>query len=160
MATTPPVTAATVIGVRWDRFDREKLRAERIKQDLTQAQLAERLGAERNRVSEWESGTRAPHPRTLRALADALRVAPHQLSTVNLADATLKDLRYFAGLDVAEVAGLLGVSNDLVARLEAGSRNPTPGTIETLAALYRVTTTELKAASETSKETSKETNDR
>lgn len=142
-----PLTATVEPMTRWAGFDPAKLREARQSQHLTQDQVAERLGVTRHRMSEWENGQRIPQPASLRALADALRVPPHELSTVtDLNSATLKDLRYFAGLDVAEVAGRAEISTVLLLKLEAGQRTPKPELAEALARLYRVTTDELLAA--------------
>jgi transcriptional regulator with XRE-family HTH domain len=131
------------MSMRWNGFEGQRLLETRQAQHLSQDQLAKRLGHVRNRISEWETGQRIPTPPSLRALADALRVAPHELTNIDPTNATLQDLRYFAGLSVSSVAAELSVTNDQIHKFEAGERKPTAEAIETLARLYRVTPTEL-----------------
>lgn len=43
------------------------------KADLTQAQLAERIGTDQANISRWEGGTATPNVKTLRRIARAMR---------------------------------------------------------------------------------------
>lgn len=52
----------------------EKLKAERKKAQLTQAQLAERLGVAMNTISRYESGERRPSIEVIQQIASALNV--------------------------------------------------------------------------------------
>lgn len=58
---------------------RLRLRALRERHALSQRALAERSGVDHKTVSAAETGRRAPQPRTLRALAEALDVEPEEL---------------------------------------------------------------------------------
>jgi transcriptional regulator with XRE-family HTH domain len=55
------------------------LRRLRDRATLTQLELAERSGVSRETVARAEVGLVAPRPSTIRKLAAALRVRPHQL---------------------------------------------------------------------------------
>lgn len=57
------------------------VRAERLKQGLTQPQLAERAGLSRFTVSRIETGVRKPMRATVTVLALALGVTPAELQT-------------------------------------------------------------------------------
>jgi transcriptional regulator with XRE-family HTH domain len=57
------------------------LRRLRIEQFLSQAELARRAGLHALTITRLEAGTTAPSTRTVRALADALGVQPHDLAT-------------------------------------------------------------------------------
>ena len=71
----------------------ENLRRLRLEQFLSQAELARRSGLHALTITRLESGTTAPSTRTVRALAEALKVEPRELATPN---------------EVAELRGLLG----------------------------------------------------
>lgn len=58
-----------------------RLRELRQKRDLTQVELAERLGVPQSRVSEIESGARVPNLVTMLRLAAALECKPTALLT-------------------------------------------------------------------------------
>lgn len=47
--------------------------------DITQSELAERLGVERSTVSKWEKGISVPRGKTLIALADVLECSIDEL---------------------------------------------------------------------------------
>jgi transcriptional regulator with XRE-family HTH domain len=53
-----------------------RLRRER---QLTQTQLAQRVGVSRQTVQNWEAGKAWPRPRCLRALCDVLGMRPDEL---------------------------------------------------------------------------------
>ena len=55
------------------------LAAARRNRQLTQQQLAERLGVERGVISAWEQGTQNPSASDLQRLCDALEIAPAEL---------------------------------------------------------------------------------
>jgi transcriptional regulator with XRE-family HTH domain len=56
------------------------LRRERLRQFWSQADLAARAGVSKLTISRLETGERAPSLRTVRALAQALGLAPGQLA--------------------------------------------------------------------------------
>jgi len=51
-----------------------KLRNLRIQRELTQTELAEKLGTSQSAITSWESGRREPDFSTIRKLADFFRV--------------------------------------------------------------------------------------
>jgi transcriptional regulator with XRE-family HTH domain len=59
----------------------DNLRRRRIAQFLSQAELARRAGLHALTITRLEAGTTAPSTRTVRALAEALGVQPHDLAT-------------------------------------------------------------------------------
>lgn len=59
----------------------ENLRRIRLERFLSQAELARRAGLHALTITRLEGGATAPSTRTVRALADALRVEPQQLAT-------------------------------------------------------------------------------
>lgn len=61
-------------------MDTVGLREERQRKLLSQRELAERAGVSATTIANIETGKIRPHPRTLRKLADALRVDPGELA--------------------------------------------------------------------------------
>lgn len=55
------------------------LRERRTVKELTQAELADRLGVTQSAVAQWERGRVTPSATRLRDLADVLEVAPAEL---------------------------------------------------------------------------------
>lgn len=64
------------------RFSGQALREKRTQADLTQAQLAEKLGRRTTTVTHWEIGRRNPAGETLPALAKALGCQMEELFRV------------------------------------------------------------------------------
>lgn len=56
------------------KIDPDRLRQARHQRGLTQAELAALAGINRTQYTRYESGARNPHPPTVRAIADVLRV--------------------------------------------------------------------------------------
>lgn len=52
----------------------ERLREYRLKRKLSQQALADLVGCERPRISEWESGRNSPTLTTIQRLASALKI--------------------------------------------------------------------------------------
>lgn len=68
-------------AVDTDRIDPDALRAARERRGLTQAQLADALGCDKDTVSRWERGrSRRLHPRHRESLCAALGVGWHALA--------------------------------------------------------------------------------
>ena len=66
---------------------------------------------------------RSPNPTTLVAIARAVGVAAHELTTTDPEEVTLRDLREYAGLYQKEVAEAIGwTSSRSYADIEAGHR--------------------------------------
>ena len=97
-------------------FQPAALRRARHRARLTQAELSRRVGTARPRVSEWETGTRTPGPRTLRQLAVQLSVTPGQLVDTS----TLRGKRYATGLTRAAAARRFGTTAQKWGRWETG----------------------------------------
>lgn len=62
-------------------MDKTKLKQARIRAALSQPELAERAGLTPVTVCRAETGARTPALRTIRKLAEALGLAPHELMT-------------------------------------------------------------------------------
>ncbi len=82
MVTTAAMAAVPVcaaVNAATDTRDTRRLRAANIRlarsrTDLSQDDVADRLGITRNEVSRWETGRRSPTRRNRAALADVLKV--------------------------------------------------------------------------------------
>lgn len=73
-------------------------------------QLARAAGVTRPQyVRRWMRGQMAPSPTNLRRLADALGVAAHELTTSSPEDATIRDLRVWAGHSQRSLAAAAGL---------------------------------------------------
>jgi transcriptional regulator with XRE-family HTH domain len=92
---------------------------------LSQEDVADALGISRTNYVLVEAGRRGMGPAVLRRLAQILKVEPYKLTTTSKSQATLRDLREWAGLTQAEVAQLLGVATTTYATIERGERQPT-----------------------------------
>ena len=57
----------------------ERLKAARIKKNLTQRQLALMINAKHNSISNWETGNNKPDPNMIELLCGALEVSPNYL---------------------------------------------------------------------------------
>ncbi len=71
MPPSPPMDVVRLFG--------ENVRKERLARDLTQQDLAAKLGMERSYLSELERGRRNPTVQALGRLADALELEPWEL---------------------------------------------------------------------------------
>lgn len=103
------------------QLDLGALRVARRSAGLTQAELAQRVGVERSRISVWERGRAGVHARHLRALAVALQVPPSVLLAPDSEAGALRTMRLAAGLSIAELAARSGVSGTTLQRWEVGS---------------------------------------
>ncbi|HEX9889024.1 MAG TPA: helix-turn-helix transcriptional regulator [Nitriliruptorales bacterium] len=96
--------------------------------EWTQEHVAELMGVARTNYMAWErteGTTRTPTPATIKRLAELLDVTPEELTTVTPDEATLADLRSWAGLTQADVAAGLAVSRPTYAMIERGERELT-----------------------------------
>lgn len=57
----------------------ENIRKFRIFRQITQAELATRLGKTKNVISNWENGLNSPDPDTIEMICNILNVTPNQL---------------------------------------------------------------------------------
>lgn len=127
-------------------FEPDRLKQLRDERGLTQAELAERAGVARTYVVYWEGGTYTPTPANLLVLAEALEVAPHELTAVEPDQATLGDLRLWSGLNRSQLAERLGVSPPTLRSWETGVVELPPERINQLASLLEVTSEDIRAA--------------
>ena len=69
-----------VMNERFVRVDGAKLKALRRRKMLSLRELGERSGVAFDNINKLENGQRRAQPRTLRKLAEALGVEPHELA--------------------------------------------------------------------------------
>lgn len=139
-------------------FDPSALRRIRQARGLTQQQLAEAIGVARTYVVYWErshvdpNSGRArgvqPEPDTLVALAELLGVKPHELTTVDPQQATLADLRTWAGLTQRQLAARVGVAGPTISSIEQGRRRLRPELAERIAAELQLPVATVIAAAQ------------
>jgi transcriptional regulator with XRE-family HTH domain len=67
------------VNQRFTKVDGERLRQLRREQALSQRDLSEITGIAHDSISQLETGKREAQPRTIRKLAEALRVEPREL---------------------------------------------------------------------------------
>ncbi|MEW2416552.1 helix-turn-helix transcriptional regulator [Streptomyces sp. NPDC046866] len=130
--------------------DGHLLRKVRRAADLTQADIAERLGVSVPAVVGWESGKSVPDGEKLPALAQALGMDLDELFP-RLLPPDLADLRCDAGYSQYQTAAITGTrSAGPVANAERGRRRLAEKFLPTLADAYGVSVEELLAAQERS----------
>lgn len=64
----------------------EKIRESRIALKLTQKQLADKIGAKHNSISDWENDKNKPDPNTIELLCGVLNISPNYLLNSNSDD--------------------------------------------------------------------------
>lgn len=120
------------------RAVREARRAEAATVGMfTQADMAGRLGIDRVHYNRLEHD-RPPVPATFVQLVAVLEVAPHELTTIDPDEATLGDLRQWAGLSQAQAAERLGLSRTHYRAMEQGRYQLTDERIRQLADILGV----------------------
>lgn len=77
------VTIWFVFGVAGVRMRAERLREARLKNHLTQEELAEKLNIDKMQISRWERGHKVPRGETLAELASSLNVSVDYLLGVS-----------------------------------------------------------------------------
>ncbi|WP_078652880.1 helix-turn-helix transcriptional regulator [Streptomyces sp. NRRL F-525] len=92
----------------------------RKKAQLSRAELALLARVSPETVRAAETGKRVPSARVLHGLAEALAVPVDRLSPVGKATPTLNQLRRRTGRTQRETADVIGVSGQMVSRVEAG----------------------------------------
>lgn len=117
-----------------ETFDPAALRRLLRAQGVSVRELARRLGAVRQNVSDWAHGRHRPSPQALVAVAAALQVDPVALTTTPGGQARLYDLRVWAGLTQQGLAERIGVPRDTYRAMERGNRPCSPRLIPALAA--------------------------
>lgn len=64
----------------------EKIKLARKSKKLTQKQLAEKIGAAHNSISDWENNKNKPDPNTIELLCGVLEITPNYLLAVSSED--------------------------------------------------------------------------
>jgi transcriptional regulator with XRE-family HTH domain len=103
-------------------FSSQRLAAARVAAGLTQQQIADALGTNKARISEWERGVTQPRASRLPAVARAINVDPLELMADSYEDLDLEALRMAAGLSRQALSAAVGMTLPRYQRLEAGER--------------------------------------
>jgi transcriptional regulator with XRE-family HTH domain len=120
-------------------FVSARMTALREERGLEVAQLARRMGRPSEAVRSWEGGSLSPAPRTIASIACALDVDPVALLDDPPEDATLEDLRVWAGFETHDMARRLGLGSSVYTELErAPTRPPSPELAARLATVLGV----------------------
>ncbi len=102
------------------------LRRQRHRRGLSLRQLSLLSGVGTATINAWENGQRAPSPRFLAAVADALQVTVADLVPVQQRRLVLADLRHQTGLSQRATAEATGLSPSMYRAIETGYRAPDP----------------------------------
>lgn len=129
-------------------FSGARLAAGRLAAGLTQERLAEIVGTEQTRVSEWERGVMAPRPALMPKLAAAVGLDALEFLAVDPGCPSLEDMRLAAGLTMQQVADRLGISLRRYRGIEIGStrRDPPEDLVDQLARTLAVPTVLVRRA--------------
>ncbi len=97
-----------------------RLRAARDRRGMTQAQLAEAIGAYPSQISNYENGEKVPEGETMVALADALDVSLDELArgTPREEPDEVRDARLRASVRELETAGVRRLIDAAVATID------------------------------------------
>lgn len=87
----------------------ERLREARLKNHLTQEELAEKLGTEKNQISRWEQGHKIPRAERVAEIAQVLNVSVDYL--MGLSDEPTIRVR-IDHLSVEEIAIIVALRNN------------------------------------------------
>jgi transcriptional regulator with XRE-family HTH domain len=131
-------------GVR--SFDHRALQALCRERDLTTQAIAEALGVDWANVDEWLRGEHQPVPRYVAALAELLEVPASQLSAVPVDEATLRDLREWAGLTLRDAGEASGIPWQTYAAIERGTRRADEARTTRIAAALGLSVDRVRAA--------------
>ena len=131
-------------GVRG--FSPSLLRDARSRARMTLEALSIASGVAAAVIGHWETGRSIPTAKLLAAVADALHLRMADLTVIRSNDLRMADLRARAGRTQAEVAAYVGVSRGTASALDRGYAPLRPPVDDRLAKLYGVTTEELHAA--------------
>lgn len=139
-------------------FDPDALRRIRRARGMTQQQLADAMGVARHYAVSWERQGRdpatgrpravEPEPANLVRLAEILDVAPHELTTVDVEEATLADLRTWAGLTQKELAAQVELAGPTISSIEQGRRRLRPEVAHRIAQVLGTTSERVQAAAD------------
>jgi len=98
------------------------LRRQRNRRKLSLRQLSLLSGVGAATISAWEAGRRAPSPRLLAAVADALEITVADLVPVPDRRIVLADLRHQTGLSQRAAAEAAGLTQSMYQAIETGFR--------------------------------------
>ena len=129
-------------------FSGSRLATVRVAAGLTQERLAQILGTEQTRVSEWERGATTPRPALIPELAAAVGLDALEFLAADPASPSLEDLRLAAGLSRQALAEEIGVSLPRYRRLEIGAtrRDPSEALVGPLARVLAVPAVTVRQA--------------
>jgi len=112
----------------------------------TQERLAVEVGVFPTMIGKWESGRIVPEVATIARLAAALGVRPQDFTELGPEQATLTDLRLWAGLSRAQTTARTGISERRLYWFEHGTREPADDVAAALARTYAVTPAVVRRA--------------
>lgn len=114
----------------------ERVRAERIKKGISQAELSTASGVAQQTISAIESGRNSPSERTIVMLAAALSCPVGYLlgETRSTVGDAIKRARRAKGLSQVALALSAGISQSTLSAIETGAQNPSVATLEAIAA--------------------------
>jgi transcriptional regulator with XRE-family HTH domain len=135
-------------------FSSQRLVAARVAAGLTQQQLADALGANKGRISEWERGVSQPRASRVPAIASTLNVDALELMADDYEHLDLEALRLAAGLSRQALAAAVGMTLPRYQRLEAGERTSElpEDLLQPLARILSVPMVTLRVAAENSRD--------
>lgn len=98
----------------------EWIKEKRIEADLTQAELAEKLGAKQPTIWTWEKGTSSPGPKYRKAIENFFGISYEDVQNIGSFADWLRQAREKKGLTQAQLAELSGVSQITIYFIETG----------------------------------------
>lgn len=111
----------------------EWIKEKRIEADLTQAELAEKLGAKQPTIWSWEKGISSPGPKYRKAIENLFGVSYDDVQKIGSFGEWLSQARGRKGLTRAQLAEKSGVSQITIYFIEKGrTTSPRQNTIELL----------------------------
>lgn len=129
-------------------FDPAKLRARRNARGYTLEVLADLVGMSHQTLIAWEGGHRSPTARLLIAVAESLGATIGDFITRD--ETSLRDLRADADLSRDTVSAAIRRSPVTLGQFEKGRKPLHDDDVEYLAALYKVTPEQVRAAAKVS----------
>jgi DNA-binding XRE family transcriptional regulator len=127
-------------------FSGHRLRELRVGAQLTQEQLAIRVGVFPSMVGKYERGQVEPEPPQVQRLARELGVSPRQLTEADLTQGTVRDLRFWSCKTRPEAAAEAGMSERRLFNIEHLTQRPTDEWAAALARVYGVEPSEVVEA--------------
>lgn len=127
-------------------FRGDLLRKKREEKGWTQHDLAVHMGVFPTMVGKWERAEVVPDSRNISRLAQQLGARPQDFTDVPLAEASLTDLRVWAGLTRDDAAVVAGIARKRLFHLEHLTQTPRPEEAAALAKAYGVEAADVLAA--------------